>query len=418
MYFNSFGFPETFHTSVDWVETMNVSTDIAKRSAAFGLKSLFPQSFVFDSRHQNSMKARTGVLSNKAAVRLQAVINSMIALVQEGNRWIPVILNTGKTSIIQLSEFTQQIDLEILKANENDRASFFPLQPDFTVIEGNGIARLNVQTNDLKITVFGNIIAYNGSTEIATFIYNAALKYYTTAAPIYISGTFKFEGTFQTATETFKVIKHHKYSAKTVIAYCSEIGTVDIGIRTPTGLGGITVDWGDGVIENVIYGPTLFSMAHTYTKTGKKTIRLTNNSFAHIAELSFYFDFGKIDLGEFTNLVKFSYLNGPSGNWYFSQLTKMQNIYMNQTNVSNIEVGFQKDLLFVTLYDTAITSNALDNLLLELWKYRKLYSSVVGVYIGTLGYTPSSFAISISNGTGVYAGEGLVTNYGWTVNLW
>jgi hypothetical protein len=46
-----------------------------------------------------------------------------------------------------------------------------------------------------------------------------------------------------------------------------------------SGFGGIveyTVDWGDGTIENVVGGPILNTISHTYSSTGNYTIKFTN----------------------------------------------------------------------------------------------------------------------------------------------
>jgi hypothetical protein len=53
----------------------------------------------------------------------------------------------------------------------------------------------------------------------------------------------------------------------------------------------------------------------------------------------------------------------------------------------------------------------------ELWTFRKLYNGTPALYFVNLGYTQSSYFDSIMDGTGEFAGEGLVANYGFTVTI-
>ena len=85
-----------------------------------------------------------------------------------------------------------------------------------------------------------------------------------------------------------------------------------------------------------------------------------------------------------------------------------------------MKLGFQKNLQNLSLFDLAFDTVAVDDLFLELWKYRQFYLNQLpgtppGVYISGLGFTESALVTSIINGTGEYVGQGLVTDYGWTV---
>jgi len=418
MYFNSFGIPETFHTTGEWQEVMNVSTSIATRSSVFGLSNLFPQSFVFDSKHQNSMKAVTGFLTQREALRLQSIINSMIAYVLETNRWIPAVLDTGKTGVLKLNEFQTQIELEILKANENDRASFFPLQPDIDIITDLRVERLEVITNNLNITTHGNFLCYKEDVLVATFTWNAGLGYYTPSASVSSAGNYRFKGSLSTATETYEITKHLKYSLKNILGSFFSTGAMSIKLKVNnTDDPPVIIDWGDGLTTTDTIASTLTTFSHTYTATGKKIIRLSKQHFTDVIEFYTSFNVGKIDFGGFVNLQKITYLNGPSGNWYLSQLEKLQYVYFDTTEVSSLEIGFQKDLTYLKLKSTNISSDALDALILELWKFRKLYGAAVTFLLEGLGYSESAVFTSISAGTGDYAGEGLVANYGWTITI-
>lgn len=415
MGFNSFGIPETFHTSGEWSENMNVSTEVASRSSAFGLSALFPQSFIFDSFHRNSMKAVTGFLKQEEAYKLQSVLNSMITYVLDDNRWVPCVIGASKTAVLTLNAFLVQIELEILKANENDRASFFPLQPDLRIVADLGIERIEVIDNGLDITTHGNILCYKDGALVSTFTWNAGLGYYTPGTAVVSDGEYRFVGTLSTATKSYPITKHFNYFYQEIVLSSYEVGLVTISLRSVYGIAGVIIDWGDGTVGGNAYGTSLTAINHTYTKTGKKVIRLSKMNFDDVLEFSVNQNFGRINFGAFKNLEWISYTNGASGNYYFSQLEKVKRIYFNGTSLTALEVGFQKNLEYVTIYATGISTSALDELIKELWNFRKLYAGNPQLLISGLGYTESSYFTSIKDGTGDFAGEGLVTDYGWTI---
>lgn len=417
LYFNSFGIPETFNTSNDWIETMNASTEIASRSAAFNLKSLFPKTFIFDSKHTNSMNAVTFLLSNKEAIRLQSMINSTISFVLENNRWIPCILNTGKASIIDRKEFTQRIELEILKANENDRASFFEIQPDLLVVVGIGIEKVSLVNNNLDYIDYGSLECYLDGALVDTFIWSNPLKAYLPTIPIETEGLYTFKATVETSIRIHELVKFFQYKLECITWSMYDTGYKRFSMGSALAGQIVQVDWGDGTVVNETYGTSPVTIDNTYTKTGKKIVRLKKASFSDVESLSIMDNFGVPDLGKFPNLDAFGYFDGPTANWYLSQLSKLVVIIFDNTGVSSLNVGFQKNLGVIILTDTGISTSELDKMMMELWKFRKLYVNNPILNLSGLGYTPSSIFDDISNGTGDYAGEGLVANYSWTINI-
>lgn len=417
LYFNSFGVPETFLTSREWQESMNVSTEVANRSAAFGLKSLYPKTFVFDSKHTTSMNAVSKLLSNNEALRLQSVINSTISFVLENDRWIPCILNSGKTPIIDRTAFTQRIELEILKANESDRASFFDIQPDLLVVVANGIEKVSLVSNNLDYINYSTLQCYLNGVLVDTLTWNNPQKAYIPTSSLIEEGLYKFVGSIETTLGTHEVIKFYQYKLVCVSFSMYDTGYRRFYLDSSSPSETVQVDWGDGVVANEVYDNTSTTIDHTYTKTGKKDVRLKKASFDDVIGLSFADNFGVPDFGKFPNLEAMSYTNGPTANWYLSQLENLIIVNFNNTGVSSLNIGFQKNLGAMILADSGITTAELDNLFKELWQFRKLYVNEPLINLGGLGYTPSSVFDDIKNGTNEYAGEGLVANYGWTINI-
>jgi hypothetical protein len=416
-YFNSFGIPETFNTTKDWKENMNVKTEIANRSAAFGLNRLFPQNFVFDSKHQNSIKAVSGNLTNEEAIRLQSMVNSTIAFIQENKRWIPCVLNTGKTDIVDYTEYFQRIELDILKANENDRASFFNIQPDLDFTVGYGIEKVSVIDNGLQIDGYGDISVYSGSDMVGTFAWDLGQLCYLSGSPFIIQGDFRFECELVVGSEVFAISKHFMYEFQEILLSYYGTGDVQFKFQSVTGFAGLIIDWGDGTVDTILYSTTLTDADHTYTATGKKIIRLMAPNFEALKAIQLMNDFGPADFSLLVNAQTISYFDGSESNFYFSQLEKVKLLFFSGTTVSNFYVGFQKDLEGIVLSNTSITSEALDELIYELWQYRKLYTNAVLFNCGPLGFSTSAYFNSIKDGTGEFAGEGLLTNYGWTFTI-
>lgn len=409
--FNSFGIPETFTLSAEWVETNNMSASIATRSSMFGQSNLFPQSFVFDSLHQNSMKALTQLLTQKEAYRLQSIINSMICFVLEGNRWFPCVLAAKQTDVFMLGEFTAQISVELLRANENNRASFFELQPDLIIHEGCGIESFSIQTNSIEITTHGSLKVYRDGVLVQTLTYNGTD--YAPANPYTTEGEYRIE----VKLDDFKIVKHHSYKKKVIEAQFNDVGTLILTMISSVGGTSILVDWGDGTTSSASIGTVATNVSHSYSVEGKKVIRLIAPCFDEIISFKTLKDIGVVDFAAFPNLTELIYNNGPAANWYLSGCRNLYDVSFTGTQVVSLEIGLQKDLQFFTLNDCNISSDELDKLIFMFWKYRKVYVNQVQLNFFDLGFSASAYFMSIYNGTGDFAGEGLVPQYGWEINF-
>lgn len=411
--FNSFGIPETFTLSAEWVETNNMSATIATRSSMFGQSSLFPQSFVFDSKHQNSMKAITQLLTQKEAYRLQSIINSMICFVLEENRWFPCVLAAKQTDVLKVNEFTAQIDVEILRANENDRASFFTLQPDLIIHEGCGIESFTVQSNNLSISTYGNLKVYRDGTLIATLTWNGTNSNYAPGTAYKTEGEYRFEVEIEGCT----IVKHYSYKQKVIYAEFNETGTLNLIFQASVLGTTMDIDWGDGTITGALISTSLTTISHNYTKTGKKIIKMIAPCFDKIICFKVMKNIGIVDFSAFPNLIELKYDNGPSANWYLSGSRKLYDVWFAGTPALTFDIGLQKELQFFTLDDCSISSDELDKLIYMFWKYRKVYQYQVQLNFYNLGYSASAYFMSIYSGTGDFAGEGLVSDYFWEINF-
>ena len=420
LYFNSAGVPETFHTSGDWTQRMNVSTEVASRSASFNLNNLRPRSFVFSSNHKNSIKAVTGPLSKKEAFRIQPMINTMISFVQDQLRWRPVVMVTSKSDVLVENDFIRRIELEILEANDSDRASFYDLQPDVNVVESCGIERFTVNDNGIGVTNFEPLDIYQQGVLIDTVNWNAPEQAYVLSSPIIEPGNYRLV----VSLDDYDIQKHFDYRRQRIMATTQATGIVGLTFRSANPSETVYIDWGEGYgfqASNYTNANTLIQ--NSYTKLGKKKIMIEKACFDDVLQFGANdFDLFDIEFSAMKNLEQLAFSNSLEGNIYLSAFQNLTNISLGLQPTYSINIGFQRDLLFISTNAISITSPALDDLFLELWEYRQLYSNQLPgttptVNMTFLGFSPSALVGDITNGTGNYIGQGLASDYGWTINL-
>jgi hypothetical protein len=414
LYFNSFGMPETFSTIGEWSEVMEVSSEIARRSKYFNANTLFPKSFIFNSTHQNAFNAITSSLSNLEALRLQPLLNSLISFVYEGKRLIPIIVNTTSAALVDETSFTQRIELKLLKANDSMRSSFYELTPELNPYIDCGIQGVQVQLNDVSIASFGDMDVYLDDVLVDTFAYVPMYVAYLFAPKMITPGNYRFECTL----DNFKLVKHYTFKRQQAVGFTQATGINDIYLRSSQTSAKLFIDWDVPTgFQEYAYTNALTPISHNYAAvSGQKTVTIEKACLNDILQFNLSgFSLASIDFSAMSNLEKLFMSGAAVGNVYLSQLTKLKNITIANSPMEYLTIGFQKDLTILSLSNTAITTENLDMLMVELWNFRMLYSVTPSVYLQTLGFTPSSTVYSIINGTGIYNGQGLVTDFGWTI---
>lgn len=411
IYFNSFGVCESVSTSGNWEEITNVSTLVAEKSKSFKLNKLLPSSFVFNSLHRNSFKTTTGLLSKEEAFKLQPILNALLAYVRENNTWRPVIVSTKKASVLKENEFLRRVEIELLRANDNDRSSFYDNKPDIELIQDCGITGFNVIDNELSLSSYGNLLVTKNGTTIQSIPWDGSK--YPLAAKIIENGEYRASGII----DNMEIEKTFIYKRKRMSFSNSQTGAKAFSIRSNNPSETIYINWGEGDgFQSVAYTNSLTVINHTFTKTGKKEVIFEKPCFDDLVE--FYAlnnDLTGIDFSIFTGLETLYLDNSLNGSIYLSGLKNIKDVVLGNQNLISLKIGFQKELNSISLGSTNITTYYLDELIKELWSYRKFYSNTVTLNFFTLGYTPSALFTSIKDGTGIYAGEGLVSDYGWSI---
>lgn len=421
-YLNPFGIFETMSTAADWAESMNVKQTLAVRSQNFRLSTLFPQNFIFDSKNGSSYTANTPSMPIEDAKRLQGMLNATMSFIREKNRWIPAVIESGSKDISIMQMYLGSIEINIFKANESDRVSWFDLQPDIEVHEDYGIEYFNIRTNGLQITNYGllEIYSYNGSGTISTLEYTFSWdgQKYFNATPFTKEGIFEAKVLIIDSEGNQHVIrKIIKYRQKTIDFIWEGTGTFTFYIFSTIG-DSINLDWGDGVNETKTITSDPTTISHTFSGAQvRRIITLKKPNFKGITNINTNRNIGHFDYTQMPELSNIQTSFGYGGNMYLSALSKIVALRIYDQNARSLNIGFQKNLTVLHLRNLQFSSDSFLILMTELWNFRKLYTTTPAITIQNIGVSTPAVVNDIINGTGDYSGEGLVSNYGWTITI-
>jgi len=419
VYFNSFGVPESFILSAEFQQNITTSQELATRTESYALNNLLPQNYIFDAKNVISYQAETMMLSNLEAERLMPLVNSTITFLLEKGNFIPVIINAGTTAIYKVNSFLQKIQLDLVRANESDRVSYFEVLPDFEPAYSSGILWLDLKRNGLNITDFGSIKAYYEGTEIKEFTYQSTQKYYIASDALIQEGIITFVLTCEVNGVETIVRKQYNYKWEQMdwVFYATPDNLLfRMDLRGAFADQPFRIDWGDGTSEDLEITNSITNYNHSYSEEGKYFIRVFKPSFSDLRYVKLFDKINYFDFAPFTGVKDLTLEFGSAGKYYFNGIKDLENLLIKRTTIEFLNLGFQRDLEVLTLDECVIDSETLDALLLELWTFRKGYLNAIAVTFTDLGYSPSAFATSIVDGTGVYAGDGL-TDYSINVTF-
>jgi hypothetical protein len=415
VYFNSFGIPESFILSANWQQNITTSQELATRTESYALDTLFPQNYIFDSKALISYQAETMMLKNLEAERLMPLINSTITFLLENGNFIPVIINAGTTAVYQVNTFLQKIQLDLVRANESNRVSYYETLPDFEVFTTNsiGISFIYLKRNLLNITDFGSIKIYKEGIELEEFTYVPTQKWYTGTA-ITTEGILTLELTCEVNGVEKVVRKQFNYKWDE-LRYEVFAMTNDALVRFSSLFSSGTpmrIDWSDGTVDDVtVTTGTVFTK--NYYTNGKKMIRISKPSFFDITQFTIQNASNNFDFSKFDRLSDLIITNCAAGNYYLTALDNLQEITFIDTTIYQLNLGYQKDLLFLILNNSNISAENFELLIREIWNFRKSYDNAFEIRI-TSEVVVNSVAQAIIDGTGAYAGDGLA-DYGITL---
>lgn len=425
LYFNSFMLPESFSTQSVWEETMNISSDLASRGLSYNQSHLRSKNFFFNSKHQNSIILESSILKREEAQRLQSMLNSTYSFILEDNRWIPVLIDTKKTPIWSNSEFTTVLKIELLKANSSDRASFYKALPSVEVIKEdyNYIFQLHLNGFNFKESGVFSIYKENG-TLWGNCPYDApTLSFKTYAAPEDWITEALPEGkyTFKVIITDTNLVEHTLKGAFEVVYQTVKFNLNGVGVKNVT-LGSYNIDYPEVYLKyNLGLNASSFSNAQinpalllspNYTATGSHEVILKAPTFVDFNYLKL--DNTNISDINFDQMKYLHYLNINHtdfvGKLYLNTLLDLNSCSITYgSQITSIEIGFLPKLTHFYLRDLGLDATELEALILQFWNFRKSYALPIALhFISMTSFNPASLAMI--NGTGLYAGDGLVDN--------
>jgi hypothetical protein len=424
LYFNSFGVAESFSTNATWKETMNVSREVASRGLLYNNSHLRAKNFTFSSQHQNSIILESSMMKRLAANRLQSMINSTYAFIFENERWIPAIIETTKQDVFSLSNFVQTIELELLKANSSDRASFFPTLPSLEVQKNGYGLDLILLLNGLNISAMENLFIYNQTgAQVKELIFDDVnFKYAIPATPsdweteMLVPGIYSYKANVTLSDGTQKQMQgvfEYKYEQMSFLLGGTGTKTITLASYNTTYsdvLIGYNLAQTNANLVTVDIHPTA-NISPSYARNGFKRIYFQAPSFE---DVNFFQSNGAsikdLNLDAFYNLKNLNILNQLiEGTFYLNRLSKLENVNLVDTPITALSIGFLPNILIFAIDNLDLDEIALEDFIREFWNFRKMYGHHVDIYL-TNTVIANAETLAMINGTGIYAGDGLVNN--------
>jgi hypothetical protein len=421
--YNSFGIPESLLLA-GLEQSLTTNSQLAARSENFGLKSYFPKNFIFDSSSVKQYKAETALLTQDESTSIQTLLNATISYLVENNRFIPVTLSPGTISYYKNSEFLRFIAFDFQRANETDRVSLYPQVPTIEFYIENGEHFLSFNSVGIQIVDNPNLTVYRLGTAFGNFEWDPFKNRYFTGSGFFTAeGVYLVKGTCEDSTgTTFNLETRFELNNERLAFEFNGAGTATFRLRSYSAIDVVNTFWGDGVetissLNNV--SNTVISKTYSGSSLKKGYVEKYDLSdiYAFTSSMELKFE----GLYQMDNLVQLVLSNQTAKSYYLQGFTKLQVLNIQNSPIVEIKFGMLPEISNLFLDNVGISSDQLDEMILELWKYRKTYNvSIAGgptFSFQNLGFVPSAFFDSVINGTGDYVGEGLIPDYSISVNI-
>jgi hypothetical protein len=375
--------------------------------------------FVFDSEHTNTFTARSVTLTKDEGVKLQAIISSLACFIWRHNRWVPAVVQTDKSKVLLESAFTTDFQLECMIASINDRASFSLATPKLIMYEDLGFLSFSLDTNGIEIEDPGVLEIYQNEVLVSTPSWNVTLL-------IWEMGSILPEGEYVAKVECYDpenfpypVELSFRYEPKYIETFYTTDSNVQIDIQSNNAGEVVQIDYGYGSgWQSITYGTAITAIVHSVPE-GKKLFRIKKPSFEDVKLLAItQTNFKNWNWQLFRNIESVAVDEANfQGIVYLNKLPKLKNVNLgNMGLVTGVEFGICPDLENITLNNLGWDSSNVEKLIDNLWTRRNEFLNPVNIYFVAMGTIPySSKTTAQINGTGIYAGQGLITNYGWVI---
>ena len=428
VYLNSFNVPESILTVGEWTKSLNVKREYAERTLSHNYLSINGQNFQFNAVALNTFKARTGYIDKPTADYFQEVLIQNHVFLIDDSRYIPILIKAKSVKIDECLTFLNQIDFKVEKSTKIKSYSKEIATPKLKPIYNCGVKKFEIVNNINNIQIFGDLKIYDGTTLLETVNYNATDKLYTLTNALVQDLNYSYSVDFTTIIgNVIKLNKHfnieiHKVTLSTRIHLIFRLYLATFSTPQKT-----YVDFGDSNTEQLFTITNALSIIqNNYVVQGTKSVKLYVECKENIkifkAENSRIIN---VDINSFPNLeiiiiIGYAYpVSSTLKNFNVKKFSKATVIQLINTNYENVTIGVHPKIQDFTFTNCLLQADTIERLLLDIWKYRKLYSTlqktinIIGNPGAGLNITP--IALSIINGTGIYLNEGLQTDYNFNV---
>lgn len=422
MYLNAFGCPETFLTTGVWEEKLLVTKQYIERALSINYTLINGQEFQFDQTSKISYEVNTGYMTKEFISGLKDIITRTDVFLLENTEYIPVLISPGTFEISSSMEFLKQLKLAIRRSFRVDNYSNEVRIPVFTAVLDCGIVGFSVDDNLRTVAAYGTMkVSYNGSVLYAALSYTSGVYYFTSVQTP--EGNYRIEVNItlsdgEVISYDFNYyLRHQKAFIDTEV-----LGGIAFNVSTAASTTDVWyVNWGVGVLVDdytITSGPSFVS--EVVNHHGNKRLEISSLCAERVEKINMYDQPIQFDLTAFFNLksLRFSY-STMQGVLDLTPFKKLEEVRIFGNDLTSIQIGFHPNILEIDCNSNQLPAEAIEAMLVELWNYRKFYSTITKVInvAGNpgAGGSMSATALAIINGTGAYTGEGLATDYTFSV---
>jgi hypothetical protein len=415
VYLNTYGVPECFRTIGFWKEELQVKKEVASRTLAHDYTRINGQSFVFQQISRNTFTARTGHLKKAEADALQAMMTTAPVFQYKKGYYSPVLIDGGSVTPIDESEILQMLEFKVTQSME---LKTFSKEPD--------APKLNFERNCSEIYIRVDYAQMIDSVSVMEVFRNGAPI--TILNPVgnewflggvEISATYTFKTTVTISGTIHRIWGIYNFARKRAKFKSPDHGSsinsnsFEVVSRVNSKL---FVNWEvNGTFEEypLLANNTTLIFKQT-NRRRERNILIEHPCFDSYTAFSCSgLTYKGFELDNMHNLDLLIIANTSlSGFFTLVPWRKMRDALLFGNDIENFEIGLCRELEQLDLANNQMSAEALETLIDELYKFRKLFLNAVYV---TLSGNPGSGSISADAtakilGTGIYAGDGLLQN--------
>lgn len=423
VYLNNYCSPESFLTRGEWKTSLKISRLFSEKTLPINYKIVNGQEFQVNQISKNFFDVRTGYLSKDYIVSLQSMLISGFLFLVDKLDYIPLTLDANSFNITECRKFLHTLDFKVNKSiqlNNYSKSERIPiLVADFLL----GLTGFRIDPNTRIIDSCGDLSIYDSTGTLIETVSSLPGNCVWNITDITKEGDYNAKAIVVVEGESIAYSKDIIIKNDHITYKNTHLGA-HIVIMDGSTSADIYYDMNDTLGEQLDVGPNPIALATIYFAPVKvnyvdingpdfsifNSIDLTNQTVTEI-DISKLINVEDILLS--TNVI--------AGIFDVSEFKLLINLNMGTNSVTEYTFGFHPNIETIDISNNDIDENAIERILLKLWKWRKQYTFAGSISLdisgnpGSASYTATT--LDIINGTGDFIGEGLVPNYTWLITI-